>query len=382
MEHPPYLDYKEMRYMVAEKLEQLSLISKGNTSDWLAKQKSFLLAAWHQYRDAYNEQEEAKKHVKKLAQKIAKRPHVIRLEIYDKLVSGVPEEPKALADLVNEKERFARMVQPLLWMDYTPPGDRSKIQVTGDTVDVMRDFLVSLGEKGARLKSLCVTVSVPEDYTRLRCDPGHVVHLESLVKGLKHFSFWGGRNGRRGKNRPEGELESLKSLLDPLMSSNDLRQVGFRLDCVEAMDKTQTWHFNTLLDPRPWDHLRKLAISNAPISVPEFVGFLDGKSLSLGLIYSWVVAGTWRVLLDAMRDMTDVRRPAASRLTLETFHHCTGAEIINMDYGRWVEVFETQAGRYVPGLGRRVSLAHAYVAHCPGVDQNPLAPFALRFLHL
>ncbi|KAJ0355824.1 hypothetical protein COL154_011187 [Colletotrichum chrysophilum] len=288
--------------------------------------------AYAVYKELHKQQEEMKQTLgESLAQLIRRMSGITQLEIYDEPVTGglkilgwnasqSPTSGRKLdtsldfyKDVIdNLTERFT--VPFLKWEDHDYlKGDHV---LTMEDVGFVRKLLVYLGTAGIKLTRLSIKPSAPKDLS--------AVDFEGMVKA--------------------------------------------RARCT---------HYNPILSQTPQRPLKKLALRYVNIKGPAFEKFLANLNSLLDLvIYKCkMVDGTWRKLMDTIKELADPARPSGKRLRLLEFTFPSGAEVDSLGSKHFGHIFGWGggSGRLTGNGEERLSLARAYVLHKCNVVENPLS---------
>ncbi|KAJ3961634.1 hypothetical protein N0V92_001689 [Colletotrichum tropicale] len=347
--------------------------------------------AYAAYKELHKQQEEMKQSLgESLAQLIRRMPGITQLEIYDEPVteglkilgwnaSQSPTSGKKLntsldfyKDVMdNLTERYT--VPFLKWEDYDYlEGDHV---LTMEDVGFVRKLLVYLGTAGIKLTRLPIKPSAPKDLSGFKCDDDEKTALQALAENLQHFHFSTGTQ-KKNKLRSGRELTAVSSFMSPLSRMPNLQVLVVDF---EGMMKARArcTHYTPILSQTPQRPLKKLALRCVNIKGPAFGKFLASLNSSLDLvIYKCkMVDGTWRELIDTMKELADPARPSGKHLRLLEFMFPSGAEVDSLGSKQFEHIFGWSGGASrLSGNGEeRLSLASAYVLHKCNVVENPLS---------
>ncbi|KAL3291184.1 putative benzoate 4-monooxygenase cytochrome p450 protein [Colletotrichum asianum] len=347
--------------------------------------------AYAAYKELHKQQEEMKQSLgESLAQLIRRMSGITQLEIYDEPVTGglkilgwnasqSPTSGRKLdtsldfyKDVIdNLTERFT--VPFLKWEDHDYlKGDHV---LTMEDVGFVRKLLVYLGTAGIKLTRLSIKPSAPKDLSDFKCDDDEKTALQALAENLQHFHFSTGIQ-KENKLRSGKELTAVSSFMSPLSRMPNLQVLAVDF---EGMMKARArcTHYTPVLSQTPQRPLKKLALRYVNIKGPAFGTFLANLNSSLDLvIYKCkMVDGTWRELMDTMKELADPARPSGKRLRLLEFTFPSGAEVDSLGSKHFGHIFGWGggSGRLTGNGEERLSLARAYVLHKCNVVENPLS---------
>ncbi|KAJ0367115.1 hypothetical protein COL26b_011400 [Colletotrichum chrysophilum] len=321
--------------------------------------------AYAVYKELHKQQEEMKQTLgESLAQLIRRMSGITQLEIYDEPVTGglkilgwnasqSPTSGRKLdtsldfyKDVIdNLTERFT--VPFLKWEDHDYlKGDHV---LTMEDVGFVRKLLVYLGTAGIKLTRLSIKPSAPKD-----------------LSGIQ----------KENKLRSGKELTAVSSFMSPLSRMPNLQVLAVDFEgMVKA--RARCTHYNPILSQTPQRPLKKLALRYVNIKGPAFEKFLANLNSLLDLvIYKCkMVDGTWRKLMDTIKELADPARPSGKRLRLLEFTFPSGAEVDSLGSKHFGHIFGWGggSGRLTGNGEERLSLARAYVLHKCNVVENPLS---------
>ncbi|KAF3809612.1 hypothetical protein GCG54_00012899 [Colletotrichum gloeosporioides] len=331
--------------------------------------------AYAAYKELHKQREEMKRSLgESLAQLIRRMPGITQLEIYDKPVTGglkilgwnASQSPTSGKKL-NTSLEFYKDIMDNLTERYTVPFLKWEDYdyLKGDHVLTMEDvgfvckLLVYLGTAGIKLTRLSIKPSAPKDLSGFKSDDDEKTALQALAENLQHFHF---STGCKREQAPVGQGA------DGMLAVDFEGMMRARARCT---------HHTPILSQTPQRPLKKLALRYVNIKGPAFGKFLANLKSSLDLvIYNCkMVDGTWRELMDTMKELADTARPSGKRLRLLEFMFPSGAEVDSLGSKHFGHIFGWGggAGRLTGNGEERLSLARAYVLHKCNVVENPLS---------